>query len=78
MLPTVDLDKRGNDEWVVVAGLPVAQAALARAGRHGLRDHRRLDGRLQVIVVWRELFAGRRRELGSQVVEFTGRVSNLD
>ena len=33
-------------------------------------------GELQVMV-WRDLFDRRRRELGSQVVEFAGRVSNL-
>ena len=30
------------------------------------------------VIVWRDLFARRRRELGSQVVEVTGRVSRWD
>ena len=30
------------------------------------------------VIVWRDLFARRRRELGSQVVKVTGRVSRWD
>ena len=30
------------------------------------------------VIVWRDLFARRRRELDSQVVELTGRVSRWD
>ena len=30
------------------------------------------------VIVWRDLFAKRRKELGSQVVEVTGRVSRWD
>ena len=57
--------------------LACGKAAPAGAGRHGLRDHRGRDGGVQVIV-WRDLFAKRRRELGSQVVEVTGRVWRWD
>ena len=77
VLPTVDVENRGDDEWVTVAGWPVARQH--PRGRNGtvfvtIEDE---TGDVQVIV-WRDLFARRRRELGSQVVEVTGRVSRWD
>ncbi len=77
VLPTVDVERRGDDEWVTVAGWPVARQH--PRGRNGtvfvtIEDE---TGDVQVIV-WRDLFARRRRELGSQVVEVTGRVSRWD
>ena len=77
VLPTVDVEKRGDDERVTVAGWPVARQH--PRGRDGtvfvtIEDE---TGDVQVIV-WRDLFARRRRELGSQVVEVTGRVSRWD
>ena len=70
-LPTVDVERRDADEWVTVAGWPVARQH--PRGRDGtvfvtIEDE---TGDVQVIV-WRDLFARRRRELGSQVVEVTG------
>ena len=77
VLPTVDVEKHGDDERVTVAGWPVARQH--PRGRDGtvfvtIEDE---TGDVQVIV-WRDLFARRRRELGSQVVEVTGRVSRWD
>ena len=77
VLSTVDVEKRGDDERVTVAGWPVARQH--PRGRDGtvfvtIEDE---TGDVQVIV-WRNLFARRRRELGSQVVEVTGRVSRWD
>ena len=77
VLPTVDVEKRGDDEWVTVAGWPVARQH--PRGRDGtvfvtIEDE---TGDVQVII-WRDLFARCRRELGSQVVEVTGRVSRWD
>ena len=77
VLPTVDVEKRGDDERVTVAGWPVARQH--PRGRDGtvfvtIEDE---TGDVQVIV-WRDLFARRRRELGSQVVEVAGRVSRWD
>ena len=77
VLPTVDVEKLGDDEWVTVAGWPVARQH--PRGRHGtvfvtIEDE---TGDVQVIV-WSDLFARRRRELGSQVIEVTGRVSRWD
>ena len=77
VLPTVDVERCGDDEWVTVAGWPVARQH--PRGRDGtvfvtIEDE---TGDVQVIV-WRDLFSGRRRELGSQVVEVTGRVSRWD
>ena len=74
VLPAVDVERRGDREWVRVAGWPVARQH--PRGRDGtvfltIEDE---TGDVQVIV-WRDLFARRRRELGSQVVEVTGRVS---
>ncbi len=77
VLPTVDVERCGDDEWVTVAGWPVARQH--PRGRDGtvfvtIEDE---TGDMQVIV-WRDLFARRRRELGSQVVEVTGHVSRWD
>ena len=77
VLPAVDVERRGDDERVVVAGWPVARQH--PRGRDGtvfvtIEDE---TGDVQVIV-WSALFARRRRELGSQVVEVTGRVSRWD
>ncbi len=77
VLPAGDVEGRGEDERVTVAGWPVARQH--PRGRNGtvfvtIEDE---TGDVQVIV-WRDLFARRRRELGSQVVEITGRVSRWD
>ena len=77
VLPTADVENRGDNERVTVAGWPVARQH--PRGRNGtvfvtIEDE---TGDVQVIV-WRDLFARRRRELGSQVVEITGRVSRWD
>ena len=77
VMPTVEVEKRGDGEWVTVAGWPVARQH--PRGKDGtvfvtIEDE---AGDVQVIV-WRDLFARRRRELGSQVVEVTGRVSRWD
>ena len=71
VLPAVDVERRGDDERVTVAGWPVARQH--PRGRDGtvfvtIEDE---TGDVQVIV-WSALFARRRRELGSQVVEVTG------
>ncbi len=77
VLCAVDVERRGDDEWVTVAGWPVARQH--PRGRDGavfvtIEDE---TGDVQVII-WRDLFARRRRELGSQVVEVTGHVSRWD
>ena len=77
VVPTVDVETLGDDEWVTVAGWPVARQH--PRGRNGtvfvtIEDE---TGDVQVIV-WGDLFARRRRELGSQVLEVTGRVSRWD
>ena len=77
VLPTVDVERCDDDEWVTVAGWPVARQH--PRGRDGtvfvtIEDE---TGDVQVIV-WSDLFARRRMELGSQVVEVTGRVSRWD
>ena len=77
VLPAVDVERRSDGEWVRVAGWPVARQH--PRGRDGtvfvtIEDE---TGDVQVIV-WRDLFARRRRELGSQVVEVLGRVSRWD
>ena len=77
VLPTVEVDSLEDDEVVTVAGWPVARQH--PRGRDGtvfvtIEDE---TGDVQVII-WRDLFARRRRELGSQVVEVTGRVSRWD
>ena len=77
VLPTLDVERRGDDERVTVAGWPVARQH--PRGRDGtvfvtIEDE---TGDVQVII-WRDLFARRRRELRSQVVEVTGHVSRWD
>ncbi len=77
VLPAVDVERRGDGERVTVAGWPVARQH--PRGRDGtvfmtIEDE---TGDVQVIV-WRDLFARRRREMGSQVVEVMGRVSRWD
>ena len=77
VLPAGEVEKLQDDEAVRVAGWPVARQH--PHGRDGtvfvtIED---ATGDVQVIV-WRDLFARRRRELGSQVVEVTGRVSRWD
>ena len=77
VLPAAEVEGRGDDEWVTVAGWPVARQH--PRGRDGtvfvtIEDE---TGDVQVIV-WQDLFARRRRELGSQVVEVAGRVSRWD
>ena len=77
VLPAVDVERRGDGEGVRVAGWPVARQH--PRGKNGtvfmtLEDE---TGDVQVIV-WRDLFIRRRRELGSQLVEVTGRVSRWD
>ena len=77
VFPAADVERRGDDEWVTVAGWPVArQHPLGRDGTVfvTIEDE---TGDVQVIV-WRDLFARRRRELISQVVQVTGRVSRWD
>ena len=77
VLRAVDVERCGDGERVRVAGWPVARQH--PRGKNGtvfltIEDE---TGDVQVIV-WRDLFARRRRELGSQVVEVTGRVSRWD
>ena len=77
VLTTRDVERRGDDELVKVAGWPVARQH--PRGRDGtvfvtIEDE---TGDVQVIV-WRDLFAKRRREIASHVVEVTGRVSRWD
>ena len=77
VLTTAEVEKCGDDEWVTVAGWPVARQH--PKGREGpvfvtIEDE---TGDVQVIL-WRDLFAGRRRDIGSQVVKVTGRVSRWD
>ena len=77
VLPNADVETRGDYEWVTVAGWSVARQH--PRGRDGtvfvtIEDE---TGDVQVII-WRDLFARRRRELASQVVEVTGRVSRWD
>ena len=77
VLPTMNVEECGDDEWVTVAGWPVARQH--PRGRDGtvfvtIEDE---TGDVQVIIR-HDLFARRHRELGSQVVEVTGRVSRWD
>ena len=77
VLPAAAVEGLGDEERVTVAGWPVARQH--PRGRDGtvfvtIEDE---TGDVQVIV-WRDLFARRRRELGSQVIEVTGRVSRWD
>ena len=77
VFPTMNVEGFDEDAFVTVAGWPVARQH--PRGRDGtvfvtIEDE---TGDIQVII-WRDLFARRRRELGSQVVEVTGRVSRWD
>ena len=77
VLPTGETERLEDDDLVTVAGWPVARQH--PRGRDGtvfvtIEDE---TGDVQVII-WRDLFARRRRELSSQVVEVTGRVSRWD
>ena len=77
VLPAADVERLQDGEMVRVAGWPVARQH--PRGRHGtvfvtIEDE---TGDVQVIVR-HDLFAKRGRELGSQVVEVTGRVSRWD
>ncbi len=77
VLTTFDVEGHADDEMVKVAGWPVARQH--PRGRDGtvfvtIEDE---TGDAQVIV-WRDLFARRRRELSTQMVEVTGRVSRWD
>ena len=77
VLPAGEVEKLGDDEWVTVAGWPVARQH--PRGRDGtvfvtIEDE---TGDVQV-VVWHDLFARCRTELASHVVEVTGRVSRWD
>ncbi|MCY3911334.1 MAG: DNA polymerase III subunit alpha [bacterium] len=77
VLTTAEVEARKEDEVVTVAGWPVARQH--PQGRNGtvfvtIEDE---TGDTQVIV-YSDLFAKRRRELGSQVVVVTGRVSKWD
>ena len=77
VLPAADVEGLQDGEMVRVAGWPVARQH--PRGQHGtvfvtIEDE---TGDVQVIVR-HNLFARRGRELGSQVVEVTGRVSRWD
>ena len=77
VLPTAGVERLQDGERVRVAGWPVARQH--PKGRNGtvfvtIEDE---TGDVQIIV-WHDLFARRGRELGSQVVEVTGRVSRWD
>ena len=77
VLPTAVVENLQDGERVRVAGWPVARQH--PKGRNGtvfvtIEDE---TGDVQIIV-WHDLFARRGRELGSQVVEVTGRVSGWD
>ena len=76
VLPAAAVEKLCDNEMVTVAGWPVARQH--PRGRDGtvfvtIEDE---TGDVQVIV-WRDLFARRRRQLSSQVIEVTGRVSQV-
>ena len=77
VVAAAEVDGRGDDERVTVTGWPVARQH--PRGRNGtvfvtIEDE---TGDVQVIL-WHDLFDRRRRELGSQVVQVTGRVSRWD
>ena len=77
VLPTAEVEKLGDDETVKVAGWPVARQH--PQGRNGtvfvtIEDE---TGDTQVIV-GADVFARRHRELRSQVIAVTGRVSTWD
>ena len=77
VLPAGEIEKRGDDERVKLVGWPVARQH--PRGRDGtvfvtIEDE---SGDVQVIV-WRDLFGRRGRELSSEVVEVAGWVSRWD
>ena len=77
VLPTADVEAQKEDDVVTVAGWPVARQH--PRGRDGtvfvtIEDE---TGDTQVII-YSDLFARRRRELGSQVIVVTGRISRWD
>ena len=77
VLPTADVEAADEGEEVLVAGWPVARQH--PRGKDGtvfvtIEDE---TGDLQLIL-WPQVFARHRRELGSRVVEVTGRVSRWD
>ena len=77
VLPTADVETCGDDEWVTVAGWPVARQHPRGRDSTVFVTMEDETGDVQVIV-WGDLFAKRRRELRSQVVEVTGRVTRWD
>ena len=77
VLPTAEVEGLQDGERVRVAGWPVARQH--PEGRNGTVFVTIEDETADVqIIVWQDLFARRGRELGSQVVEVTGRVSRWD
>ena len=77
VMPTAEVEAQKEDETVTVAGWPVARQH--PRGRDGtvfvtIEDE---TGDTQVII-YSDLFARRRRELGSQVIVVTGRISRWD
>ena len=77
VLRAVDVERLGDGERVRVAGWPVARQHPRGKNSTVFMTIEDETGDVQVIV-WRDLFARRRRELGSQVVEVRGRVSRWD
>ena len=77
VLPAAAVEGREDDEWVTVAGWPVARQH--PRGRDGTVFVTIEDETSDVqVIVWHDLFSRRRRELASNVVEVTGRVSRWD
>ena len=77
VLPTAEVEGLQDGERVRVAGWPVARQH--PKGRNGTVFVTIEDETADVqIIVWHDLFARRGKELGSQVVEVTGRVSRWD
>lgn len=74
---TAEVEERGEDEPVTVAGWPVARQHPQRRNGTVFVTIEDEMGDTQVIL-YSDLFAKRRRELGSQVVVVTGRVSKWD
>ena len=77
VLPAGEIEKQGDDERVKVVGWPVARQH--PRGRDGTVFVTIEDETSDVqVIVWHDLFARRREELASDVVEVTGRVSRWD
>ena len=77
VLPTAGVKGLRDGERIKVAGWPVARQH--PKGKEGTVFVTIEDETSDVqIIVWHDLFARRGRELGSQVVEVTGRVSRWD